>query len=93
MVPNLFHYAIMVTLAFTVSRMLRFSYEDAAMTTMISSSSQFEVAIGTAMVLFGIGSGAALATVTGPLLEIPLMVTAAKVIRRMAHLFPASSPK
>jgi arsenite transporter len=84
MVPNLIHFMTMLTLSFTVSRLLRFSYQDAAMTTMISSSSQFEVAIGTAMVLFGIGSGAALATVVGPLLEIPLMVTAAKVLQRMA---------
>jgi len=87
MVPNLIHFATMLTLSFTVSRLLGFNYQDAAMTTMISSSSQFEVAIGTAMVLFGIGSGAALATVVGPLLEIPLMVTAAKVLWRLAPRF------
>lgn len=85
MVPNLIHYTTMITLAFTVCRLLRFTYEDTAMTIMISSSSQFEVAIGTAMVLFGIGSGAALATVIGPLLEIPLMVSAAKLLQRIAH--------
>ena len=84
MIPNLLHYTIMLTLAVTASRLLKFSYQDTAMVAMISSSSQFEVAIGTAMVLFGIGSGAALATVVGPLLEIPLMVTAAKLLRRTA---------
>ena len=82
MLPNLIHYTTMLILALTVSRLLRFTYEDTAMTAMISSSSQFEVAIGTAMVLFGIGSGAALATVVGPLLEIPLMVSAAKLLQR-----------
>jgi ACR3 family arsenite transporter len=87
MVPNLIHYATMITLAITVCRLLGCAYEDVAMTAMISSSSQFEVAIGTAMVLFGIGSGAALATVVGPLLEIPLMVTVAKLLRRMASRF------
>lgn len=87
MVPNLIHYTIMITLAVTACRLLQCRYEDVAMTAMISSSSQFEVAIGTAMVLFGIGSGAALATVVGPLLEIPLMVTAAKLLRRMASRF------
>jgi len=85
MLPNLIHYTTMMALAFTVCRLLRFTYEDTAMTIMISSSSQFEVAIGTAMVLFGIGSGAALATVIGPLLEIPLMVSAAKLLQRIAH--------
>ena len=89
MVPNLIHYSIMITLAVAVSRLLKFNYQDTAMTAMISSSSQFEVAIGTAMVLFGIGSGAALATVVGPMLEIPLMVTAAKFLRRMAGRFGA----
>ena len=87
MVPNLIHYVIMLTLAVLASRLLRLNYEDTAMTAMISSSSQFEVAIGTAMVLFGVGSAAALATVIGPLLEIPLMVTAAKVLRRNASRF------
>jgi ACR3 family arsenite transporter len=91
MVPNLIHYTIMVTLSFGVSRLLRFNYADAAMTIMISSSSQFEVAIGTAMVLFGVGSGAALATVIGPLLEIPLMVTVSKILRRMAPRFPTTT--
>jgi len=89
MVPNLLHYAIMISLAVTAARALKLSYQDTAMVAMISSSSQFEVAIGTAMVLFGIGSGAALATVTGPLLEIPLMVTAAKFLRRSARRFVA----
>ena len=89
MVPNLIHYVIMLTLAVLASRLLRLNYADTAMTAMISSSSQFEVAIGTAMVLFGVGSAAALATVIGPLLEIPLMVTAAKVLRKNAHRLDA----
>ena len=71
MVPNLLHYLIMITLAVGASRLLRFNYQDTAMTAMISSSSQFEVAIGTAMVLFGVGSGAALATVIGARVRAP----------------------
>ncbi|MCE5258322.1 MAG: ACR3 family arsenite efflux transporter [Chloroflexi bacterium] len=95
MVPNLLHYTIMITLSVLAARALKLNYQDTAMVAMISSSSQFEVAIGTAMVLFGIGSGAALATVTGPLLEIPLMVTAAKLLRRNAYRLggaPAAQP-
>jgi len=93
MVPNLLHYLIMISLAVGASRLLRLNYPDTAMTAMISSSSQFEVAIGTAMVLFGVGSGAALATVIGPLLEIPLMVTAAKVLWKMAPRFKGGADK
>lgn len=84
MVPNFLHFVIMVSLAYGASRLAGLSYEDTAMTTMISASSQFEMAIGTAMVLFGIGSKAAMATVVGPLLEIPFMVTAAKVLQQTA---------
>src|SRR5450756_3098452 len=93
MVPNLIHYATMFTLAILASRAFKLNYQDTAMVAMISSSSQFEVAIGTAMVLFGIGSGAALATVTGPILEIPLMVTAAKFLRRNAVRFGGDGQK
>ncbi len=84
MVPNLVHFVTMASLAYGASRLAALNYEDTAMTTMISSSSQFEMAIGTAMVLFGIGSKAAMATVVGPLLEIPFMVTAAKLLRLTA---------
>lgn len=87
MVPNLIHYSVMLTFALGAAHLLRLNYADTAMTAMISSSSQFEVAIGTAMVLFGVGSGAALATVAGPLLEIPLMVTAAKLLWKMSARF------
>lgn len=44
MIPNLLHYVTMLTLAVVASRLLRFNYQDTAMTAMISSSSQFEVA-------------------------------------------------
>lgn len=40
----------------------------------ISSGTQFEVAIATATVVFGVGSEAALATIVGPLWEVPSML-------------------
>jgi ACR3 family arsenite transporter len=54
--------------------MMNFSYENAAPTAMIGASNHFEVAIATAVMLFGLSSGAALATVVGVLIEVPLML-------------------
>lgn len=47
----------------------------------------FEVSIATAIMLFGIGSGAALATVVGPLIEVPIMLTLVSVCKRTCNLF------
>ncbi|MCK5828817.1 MAG: ACR3 family arsenite efflux transporter [Methylococcales bacterium] len=51
-----------------------FSYENAAPSALIGASNHFEVAIATAVMLFGLSSGAALATVVGVLIEVPLML-------------------
>ena len=53
---------------------MNFSYENAAPTALIGASNHFEVAIATAVMLFGLSSGAALATVVGVLIEVPLML-------------------
>jgi ACR3 family arsenite transporter len=66
-------------LAYVLSRPLRLSYEDAAPSAMIGASNHFEVAIATATMLFGISSGAALATVVGVLIEVPVMLMLVKI--------------
>lgn len=86
--PILLHFGLMLAGTYLVCWLLSYSYEDAAMAALIGSSTQFEVAIGTAMVVFGLGSGAALATVVGPLIEVPVMVTATKLLRRTPSYFP-----
>jgi len=59
-----------------------FSYENAAPSAMIGASNHFEVAIATAVMLFGLSSGAALATVVGVLIEVPLMLALVGFCRR-----------
>lgn len=86
-VPIFLHFALMLGGTYLVAWLLRYRYEDAAMAALIGSSTQFEVAIGTAMVVFGLGSGAALATVVGPLIEVPVMVTATKLLRKTQAYF------
>lgn len=61
-------------IAYVAARMLKLKYEDAAPASMIGASNHFEVAIATAVVLFGLNSGAAVATVVGVLIEVPVML-------------------
>ncbi len=72
---------------FVLARWLKLSYEDAAPAAMIGASNHFEVAIATAIILFGLSSGAALATVVGVLIEVPLMLMLVSICKRTCHLF------
>src|SRR4030043_2396625 len=86
--PNLLHYATMITWTYLLGYFLGWKYETAIDTTLIGSSSHFEVAIAVATTLYGIGSGAALATVIGPLMEVPLMLSVVKLGLRTRKPFP-----
>lgn len=72
---------------FIFARMLKLSYHDAAPAAMIGASNHFEVAIATAVILFGLSSGAALATVVGVLKEVPLMLMLVSICKRTCHIF------
>jgi ACR3 family arsenite transporter len=87
-VPNLLHYATMIAWTYPLGYFLGWKYETAIDTTLIGSSSHFEVAIAVAVTLYGIGSGAALATVIGPLFEVPLMLSLVWLGLRTRKYFP-----
>ena len=72
---------------FVLARVFKLSYHDAAPVALIGASNHFEVAIATAVILFGLSSGAALATVVGVLIEVPLMLMLVAVCKRTCHLF------
>jgi ACR3 family arsenite transporter len=72
---------------FLLARFLNLSYHDAAPAAMIGASNHFEVAIATAVMLFGLSSGAALATVVGVLIEVPLMLGLVAICKRTCYLF------
>ncbi|MEM2099307.1 MAG: ACR3 family arsenite efflux transporter [Candidatus Bathyarchaeia archaeon] len=91
--PNLMHYAIMIAWTYPLGYFLGWKYETAIDTTLIGSSSHFEVAIAVATTLYGIGSGAALATVIGPLMEVPLMLSIVKLGLRTRKYFPRKKQK
>ena len=66
-------------IGYGLARLLKFSYQDAAPTAMIGASNHFEVAIATSTMIFGLSSGAALATVVGVLIEVPVMLMLVKI--------------
>jgi ACR3 family arsenite transporter len=91
--PNLMHYATMIAWTYSLGYFAGWAYETAIDTTLIGSSSHFEVAIAVATTLYGIGSGAALATVIGPLMEVPLMLSLVHLGLRTRHYFPRKKGK
>ena len=76
---------------YLAAKWLKFSYEDAAPSAMIGASNHFEVAIATAVMLFGLSSGAALATVVGVLIEVPLMLLLVRFCQRTRGWFPRAT--
>jgi ACR3 family arsenite transporter len=72
---------------FVLARYFRLPYRDAAPVGMIGASNHFEVAIATATILFGLSSGAALATVVGVLIEVPVMLMLVKICLKTRWMF------
>ena len=77
-------------LAYGLARLLKLRYMDAAPAAMVGASNHFEVAIATSTMLFGLSSGAALATVVGVLIEVPLMLMLVKICLKTTHWFKAA---
>ena len=77
---------------YVVARMLKFRYEDAAPVAIIAGSNHFEVAIAVAITVFGVESGAALATVVGVLTEVPIMLFLVWLCRATRKTFPKPLP-
>ena len=86
-IPLFLQTILIFALGYIAARILKLKYEDAAPAAMIGASNHFEVAIATAVMLFGLSSGAALATVVGVLIEVPVMLMLVKVCLNTQHWF------
>ncbi len=86
-VPLFLQTVLIFGLTYVAARWLGLSYRDAAPSAMIGASNHFEVAIATAVMLFGLSSGAALATVVGVLIEVPVMLMLVGICKRTSNLF------
>ncbi|MBC7231170.1 MAG: bile acid:sodium symporter [Actinobacteria bacterium] len=87
-VPLFIQTMLIFWIGYGLARLLKLNYRDAAPSAMIGASNHFEVAIATAAVLYGIASGAALATVVGVLIEVPVMLLLVRICLRTQRWFP-----
>jgi ACR3 family arsenite transporter len=88
-VPILIQVYFNASLAYGLMRLFRVEYAVAAPGALIGASNFFELAVATAIALFGPESGAALATVVGVLIEVPVMLSVCAVCTRTRHWFPS----
>jgi ACR3 family arsenite transporter len=91
-VPLLIQSFGIFAIAYAIARVIRLPFEIAAPAAMIGTSNFFELAVAVAISLYGLGSGAALATVVGVLIEVPVMLSLVAFANRTKDWFPAASP-
>jgi len=89
-IPLFIQTMLIFCLGYALARLFKLRYEDAAPAAIIGASNHFEVAIATATMLFGLSSGAALATVVGVLIEVPVMLMLTKICINTQHWFKDS---
>jgi ACR3 family arsenite transporter len=90
-IPLFIQTNLIFLLGYGLAKIFKLNYKDAAPAAMIGASNHFEVAIATSTMLFGLSSGAALATVVGVLIEVPVMLMLVKICLRTENWFPRES--
>ena len=78
-------------IAYGWSKLLKLPHDISAPAAMIGASNFFELSVAVAISLFGMQSGAALATVVGVLVEVPVMLTLVRIANRTRKYFPNKS--
>jgi ACR3 family arsenite transporter len=88
-VPILIQVYANAGLAYWLNRRFKVAYCVAGPSALIGASNFFELAVATAIALFGFQSGAALATVVGVLIEVPVMLSVVHLVRRTRGWYEA----
>ena len=89
-VPLLLQTYGIFALAYVAAKKIRLPHNIAAPACLIGTSNFFELAVAVAISLFGLNSGAALATVVGVLVEVPVMLSLVAFVNRTGHWFERS---
>jgi ACR3 family arsenite transporter len=90
-IPLIIQTFFIFTIAYGWAKLWKIEHSVAAPAAMIGASNFFELAVATAISIFGIGSGAALATVVGVLVEVPVMLGLVKIANNTRHWFPTKN--
>ncbi len=80
-------------IAYIAAKAMKLPHNVAGPACLIGTSNFFELAVAVAISLFGLNSGAALATVVGVLVEVPVMLSLVAIVNRTQHWFPRRRPK
>ncbi|MCK2096148.1 ACR3 family arsenite efflux transporter [Thauera aromatica] len=91
-VPILLQTLFIAALGYGLNRQLKVRHDVAGPATMIGASNFFELAVAVAIVLYGFDSGAALATVVGVLIEVPVMLWLVKMVTRTRRWYERVLP-
>ncbi|PTD96519.1 ACR3 family arsenite efflux transporter [Pseudothauera lacus] len=91
-VPILLQTLLIAALGYWLNRRLRVRHDIAGPSTMIGASNFFELAVAVAIVLYGFDSGAALATVVGVLIEVPVMLWLVRTVTRSRAWYERALP-
>ena len=86
-IPLIIQTFLIFFIAYFGAKLLKLPHDVAAPAGMIGSSNFFELAVAVAISIFGVDSGATLATVVGVLVEVPVMLTLVKIANKTKHLF------
>ena len=78
-IPLFIQTCLIFAVSYALAKWLKLSYRDAVPSALVGASNHFEVAIATSTILFGLSSGASLATVVGVIIEVPVMLMLAKI--------------
>jgi len=86
-IPLFIQTCLIFAISYGLAKRLKLPYRDAAPSALVGASNHFEVAIATATLLFGLSSGAALATVVGVLIEVPVMLMLVRICLKTKNWF------